>query len=175
MDPRPTTVSDRRRSADADRELTRGGSVYTTTGRRDFSTVGILTLLLRRGERLDVSDRRRPLPSPPRTVGAAVVVIVACAFLYPLLGGVQDPASGTEVGVTVASPADAPRYYLTTVLPESLCFSVSTFAWGASDLRPVGAARWLATLEALLGMGLFALLVASLARPADAGLGGGNG
>lgn len=103
---------------------------------------------------------------PWRTLGASVLFIVAFAVAYPLTGGVEATADERAITYALAEPADAPRWWIASVLFKSLYFSVSTFATlGFGDFRPVGRwARMLAGVEALLGGLLMALLVVVLAR-----------
>jgi hypothetical protein len=104
--------------------------------------------------------------NPWRIIAVSLLVIVSWAFLYPLTGGLTDTATGNSFGFVVETPADAPKYYLTTVFLKSLYFSVITFATlGYGDIVPIGgAARALATVETLLGSLLTALLVFVLSR-----------
>lgn len=102
---------------------------------------------------------------PWRVVGTSVVVILVCAILYPLLGGVAVDHSGTTL--TVFEPLDTPLDELPggTWL-ASLYFSLVTFTTlGYGDIQPASApAQYLAGIESLVGAALLALLVAVLAR-----------
>jgi voltage-gated potassium channel Kch len=104
--------------------------------------------------------------NPWRLVGVSALVILVSAVLYPLTGGLLDTASGETFGFVVETPGEAPQYYFGTVFLKSLYFSAVTFATlGYGDIQPVGAyARFVATVETLLGSVLTALLVFVLAR-----------
>ena len=100
---------------------------------------------------------------PPRTSAA---LILLCAALYPLIGGIQETVGSDTTTWTLESPKDAPPFWLAHILVRSLYFSVITFSTlGYGDIRPIGTvARWLAGAESLLGSILMALLVFVLTR-----------
>lgn len=102
--------------------------------------------------------------SPLRVVGASLLVIVACALVYPFLGLAS--MAGAESSLT--SPPSSPRTFLLEVFTTSLYFSVVTFSTlGYGDLRPEGwLAQALASAEALVGALLIALIVFVLGRRA---------
>ncbi|WP_459190738.1 pentapeptide repeat-containing protein [Halosimplex sp. J119] len=101
-----------------------------------------------------------------RVLGASAVVIILCAALYPLTGGIQETVGGDTTTWSLESPEDAPPFWIAFILFRSLYFSMITFSTlGYGDIRPVGtAARWLAGVESLLGSILMALLVFVLTR-----------
>lgn len=104
--------------------------------------------------------------SPRRVLGTSLSLILVCALLYPLTGGIQEIDAGRAITYTIDEPTDAPRWWVAGVLFKSLYFSIITFATvGYGDLQPVGSwARALASVESLLGGLLMALLVVVLAR-----------
>ena len=130
--------------------------------------------------------------SPWRVLGSSFALILICALLYPVTGGIQETVDGAAItwevenpggavgnatdGATngTGTPADggAPsageplHYYLATVLFKSLYFSVITFSTlGYGDIQPVGTgARTIAATESFLGSLLMALLVFVLTR-----------
>ncbi|WP_435179222.1 pentapeptide repeat-containing protein [Halorussus sp. AFM4] len=104
--------------------------------------------------------------SPYRVLFASLVVIVVCALLFPLTGGIQETQAGETITYAIQNPEDAPWWWLGDVLFKSLYFSVVTFATlGLGDIQPIGPfARFLAGLESILGSLLAALLVFVLAR-----------
>ncbi|WP_123538554.1 pentapeptide repeat-containing protein [Halosimplex salinum] len=101
-----------------------------------------------------------------RVLGASAALIVACAIMYPLTGGIQETAGNDTTTWSLESPEDAPPYYVALILVKSLYFSAITFSTlGYGDIRPVGAAaRGVAGVESLLGSILMALLVFVLSR-----------
>lgn len=104
--------------------------------------------------------------NPWRVLGASLLLIVICAGLYPMTGGVQEVGTDSAITYALDEPADAPRWWVGRVFLKSLYFSVTTFATlGYGDLQPVGSwARTVAGAEALLGGLLMALLVVVLIR-----------
>lgn len=104
--------------------------------------------------------------SPWRVVATSAVVIVLCAVLYPLTGGIQEVADERTITYSIDDPESTPRWFLLLVLFKSLYFSTVTFATlGYGDIQPVGAvARVIAGVEALTGQLLVALLVFVLTR-----------
>lgn len=106
--------------------------------------------------------------NPWRVIATAGVVIVVCAVLYPLLGGLQETIEQTGVTITysVQNPEVGQWKHLLNVFGKSLYFSMVTFATlGYGDVQPVvNSARFVAATEALLGQLLMALLVFVLTR-----------
>ena len=104
--------------------------------------------------------------NPWQVVTTSVVLILLCAVLYPLTGGIQEAAAGEVITYSVENPETAPVQYLLLVFFKSLYFSTVTFATlGYGDIQPVGTvARAIAGTEALLGQLLVALLVFVLTR-----------
>ncbi|MFB6131451.1 MAG: pentapeptide repeat-containing protein [Salinigranum sp.] len=104
--------------------------------------------------------------SPWRVLTTQAVVVLACALLFPLTGGIQETGVNHAVTYSVRNPSTAPWYWIFQVLFKSLYFSVITFATlGYGDIQPVGAwARMLAGGESLVGALLMALLVFVLTR-----------
>jgi hypothetical protein len=104
--------------------------------------------------------------SPYRVLLTSLVVIVGCAILFPLTGGIQETQEGRTITYALENPEDAPQWWIGRVLFKSLYFSVVTFATlGYGDIQPIGtSARFLAGIEALLGALLAALLVFVLTR-----------
>ena len=104
--------------------------------------------------------------SPSRVVVTSLVLIVACALLYPFTDGIREPATGTVIAYGPADPIGMTLGELFATLFTSLYFSVITFGTlGYGDIQPVGtAARALASVESLLGALLLALLVYVLTR-----------
>jgi hypothetical protein len=114
-----------------------------------------------------MGDRELVPPNPWRLFAVAVAVILAFAVLFPFAGGFVDTTGDTSITYTVSDAFDAPASFVATVLAKSFHLSVLTFTLvGAEGLAPVGVTRFLVDLEALLGMGFLALLVASLIRDA---------
>ena len=106
-------------------------------------------------------------PRPWRIVWTAFVVILTFALLFPFTGGFAKTTPDRAVTYTVSDPLGTPAWFLVSAFTESLHLSVQTFTLvGAEGLVPMGATRFLVDLEALLGMGFLALLVASLIREA---------
>ena len=107
--------------------------------------------------------------SPTRVITSSVGVIVGCAVLYPLMGGLRAPIAGVyglenpATELLTASPE-----HLALLFFKGLYFSVVTFATlGYGDMQPIGTwARALAGIESLLGSLLMALLVFVLTRRA---------
>lgn len=104
--------------------------------------------------------------NPRRVVATSAAVIVGCALLYPLTGGIQETAGGATITYTIEDPEAVPEQYLLFVFFKSLYFSTVTFATlGYGDIQPVGTvARAIAGSEALLGQLLLALFVFVLTR-----------
>lgn len=104
--------------------------------------------------------------SPSRVIASSLVLIVACALLYPLTDGIREVATGTVIAYPLSDPTGMPPGRLLSILFTSLYFSVITFGTlGYGDIRPIGtAARALASIESLLGALLLALLVYVLTR-----------
>ncbi|NHN47732.1 ion transporter [Halostella sp. JP-L12] len=99
--------------------------------------------------------------SPWRVLGSSAVVILLCAILFPITGGIQESGAEYAITYTLEQPEDTAVPVIVTVLFKSLYFSVVTFATlGFGDISPVGNfARMLAGIESLLGSLLLALLV----------------
>ncbi|WP_226039278.1 pentapeptide repeat-containing protein [Natrinema sp. DC36] len=104
--------------------------------------------------------------SPWRVVTTSLLLILVCAGLYPLTGGIQEVGTDSAVTYQIDDPTDAPRWLLVQAFLKSLYFSVITFATlGYGDIQPVGGwARAIAGVETLLGSLLMALLVFVLTR-----------
>ena len=104
--------------------------------------------------------------SPWRVLAVQALVIVLCAALYPVTGGIQETSLDQTVAFRVADPSTAPSNWILRVFFKSLYFSVVTFATlGYGDIQPIGFwARMIAGMEALLGVLLMALLVFVLTR-----------
>ena len=104
--------------------------------------------------------------SPWRVLATSAILMVLCAVLYPLTGGIQEVSLDREITYTLEDPQTAPVWLLAEVFFKSLYFSAVTFATlGYGDIQPVGTwARAIAGLESLLGSLLMALLVFVLTR-----------
>ena len=105
--------------------------------------------------------------NPWRVIATATFIIVSCAVLYPLLGGIQETANGKTITYSVKNLETNRLYFLVFgVFLRSLYFSTVTFTTlGYGDIEPVtGMPRAIAGLEALLGQLLMALLVFVLTR-----------
>ncbi|MFC7237291.1 pentapeptide repeat-containing protein [Saliphagus sp. GCM10025317] len=104
--------------------------------------------------------------SPWRVVASSLVLILVCALLYPLTGGIQAVGVNQAITYTLDDPSRASVETIVTVFLESLYFSIVTFATlGYGDIQPVGTwARLLAGFESLTGSLLMALLVFVLTR-----------
>ena len=104
--------------------------------------------------------------NPWRVVATSLVLILVCAGLYPLTGGVQEIGTDTAVTYEIDDPTDTSGRVLLQAYLKSLYFSVVTFATlGYGDIQPVGQwARAIAGIETLLGSLLMALLVFVLTR-----------
>ncbi|WP_440007967.1 pentapeptide repeat-containing protein [Halomicrococcus sp. SG-WS-1] len=104
--------------------------------------------------------------SPYRVIATSLVVVVLCAILYPLTGGIQETAGGFAITYEVENPGTTPGSFLSLVFFKSLYFSTITFATlGYGDIQPIGEwARVVAGVEALLGHMLLALLMFVLTR-----------
>src|SRR5262249_24892843 len=92
-----------------------------------------------------------------------LAVIVALGGIYSALalrspGTLVDASQGSAVPIGEAS--------LLSVLAHCLYFSATTFVTLSFGIVPVGGARALAVLEALLGLVLVSLFTVSLARGA---------
>ncbi len=103
---------------------------------------------------------------PWRVVFWSGFLMVFCAIIYPLVGGVQETQSQMTITYSVGDPAAITPHGLLIVFAKSLYFSVVTFATlGYGDIHPIGTwARALAGGEALLGSLLMALLLFVLTR-----------
>lgn len=99
--------------------------------------------------------------SPWRVIATSVLLILVCAALYPLTGGIQEVGTETAVTYEIDDPTETPSRVLGRAYLKSLYFSVITFATlGYGDIQPVaGMARAIAAAETLLGSLLMALLV----------------
>ncbi|ELZ19404.1 ion transport 2 domain protein [Haloterrigena salina JCM 13891] len=104
--------------------------------------------------------------SPWRVVATSLLLIVVCAGLFPLTGGIREVGTDTAITYEIDDPADTPGPVLVRTFLKSLYFSVITFATlGYGDIQPVGGwARAVAGIETLLGSLLMALLVFVLTR-----------
>ncbi len=104
--------------------------------------------------------------SPWRVVTTSLVLILVCAGLYPLTGGIQEVGTETAVTYQIEDPTETPGPVLARAFLKSLYFSIITFATlGYGDIQPVaGLARAIASVETLLGSLLMALLVFVLTR-----------
>ena len=104
--------------------------------------------------------------NPWRVVATSLVLILVCAGLYPVTGGVQEVGTETAVTYEIEDPTETPWRVLLRAFLKSLYFSVVTFATlGYGDIQPVGQwARTIAGIETLLGSLLMALLVFVLTR-----------
>ncbi|AEH36675.1 pentapeptide repeat-containing protein [Halopiger xanaduensis] len=107
--------------------------------------------------------------SPWRVVATSLLLIVVCAGLYPLTGGVKEVGTDSAVTYAIEDPADTPGRVLVRAFLKSLYFSVVTFATlGYGDIQPVGQwARAIASVETLLGSLLMALLVFVLTQSVE--------
>ena len=130
--------------------------------------------------------------NPWRVIATAFAVIVLCALIYPMTGGIQETVTQSvgpireaaratnATNVTEANPATrqvtvtwsldhalrSEPWALVTLFLRSLYFSAITFTTlGYGDIAPVGnAARVVAGVESLVGAMLTALLVFVLSR-----------
>ena len=104
--------------------------------------------------------------SPSRVIATSVALILFCALLYPVTGGVQEIRLNRTITYELTDPAGASPARLLAVFLQSLYFSVVTFATlGYGDIQPVGPwARAIAATEALAGPLMMALLVFVLTR-----------
>lgn len=130
--------------------------------------------------------------SPWRVIATAFAVIVVCALIYPMTGGIQETVSQSAgpikeaaratnaTNITETNPStrqvtvtwsvdqalEQEPWALVTLFLRSLYFSAITFTTlGYGDIAPVGnAARVVAGLESLVGAMLTALLVFVLSR-----------
>ncbi|WP_137283854.1 pentapeptide repeat-containing protein [Halorussus salinisoli] len=106
--------------------------------------------------------------NPWRVMATSAFVIVLCALLYPVTGGIQEvlEETGTPIQYVVSDPETSQWNWLLFVFGKSLYFSTVTFATlGYGDIQPLGGlARAIAGGEALLGQLLMALLVFVLSR-----------
>lgn len=104
--------------------------------------------------------------SPTRVIAASAALILLCALLYPVTGGVQEIGLNRTITYEITDPSGASPARLLSVFLQSLYFSVVTFATlGYGDIQPVGPwARTIAGLEALAGPLMMALLVFVLTR-----------
>lgn len=104
--------------------------------------------------------------SPWRVIGTALLLIVVCAMMYPLTGGIREVSGDETITYQIDDPTQAPLRVLLNAFLRSLYFSIVTFATlGYGDIQPVGGwARVIAGIESLLGILLMALLVFVLTR-----------
>ena len=105
--------------------------------------------------------------SPWRVIATSAAVILGCAVLYPLTGGLVEGLPTDDVRRwEVLELSEAAPLVLLRAFSKSLYFSTVTFATlGYGDIQPVGPwARAIAGFEALLGQLLLALLVFVLTR-----------
>ncbi|WP_254768361.1 pentapeptide repeat-containing protein [Salinilacihabitans rarus] len=104
--------------------------------------------------------------SPWRVVASSLVLILVCALLYPLTGGIREVGVDTAITYSLEDPTQASLAALLSVFFRSLYFSIVTFATlGYGDIQPIGTvARTIAGVESLLGSLLMALLVFVLTR-----------
>ena len=104
--------------------------------------------------------------SPWRVIATSAALIVLCAALYPLTGGIQEVRVEQAITYTLENPTETPAWWLVNVFFTSLYFSAITFATlGYGDIQPVGPwARAIAGFESLVGSLLMALLVFVLTR-----------
>ena len=104
--------------------------------------------------------------TPYRVLVTSLIVIVVCALLFPLTGGIQEVDGSRAITYSIEDPSSASRWWIGQVLFKSAYFSVVTFATlGYGDIQPIGTgARFLAGVEAILGSLLAAILVFVLTR-----------
>ncbi|WP_247002582.1 pentapeptide repeat-containing protein [Halosolutus gelatinilyticus] len=104
--------------------------------------------------------------SPWRVLTTSLVLILLCAVLYPLTGGIQEVGTDSAVTYQIEDPTETPANVLLRAFFKGLYFSVITFATlGYGDIQPVGSlARAIAGVETMLGSLLMALLVFVLTR-----------
>ncbi|MFC6719202.1 pentapeptide repeat-containing protein [Natrialbaceae archaeon GCM10025810] len=104
--------------------------------------------------------------SPWRVIATSAALILVCAALYPLTGGIQEVGADSAITYRIEDPTDAPPWLLLETYFKGLYFSVTTFATlGYGDMQPVGSlARIIAGVETLLGSLLMAVLVFVLTR-----------
>ncbi|WP_226022025.1 pentapeptide repeat-containing protein [Halomicrobium salinisoli] len=104
--------------------------------------------------------------SPYRVLLVSLFVIVVCALLFPLTGGIQETQGGQAITYTIEDPEATPLWWTAEILYKSLYFSMITFATlGYGDIQPVGPyARMLAAVETIIGSLLSAILVFVLTR-----------
>lgn len=103
--------------------------------------------------------------NPYRVVGSAAVVILVCAFLFPLTGGIEETSGETSIIWSIDHLGQSIDF-LVFIYLKSIYFSIITFTTlGYGDIRPVGnMARAIAGIESLLGALLTAMLVFVLSR-----------
>ena len=104
--------------------------------------------------------------SPTRVVTSSTVLMVFCAILYPLTGGLRTASGTYALEQPVQDIATATPGQLAQIFYNGLYFSVVTFATlGYGDMQPIEpVARAIAGVESLLGSVLMALLVFVLTR-----------
>lgn len=99
--------------------------------------------------------------SPGRVVQWAFMTILTFGLLYPFVGGLETGAEIVAVNDILSSPNELVEAFL-----YGLEFSVGAFAFGTpraiTPATEIG--RILASIESLLGMGLFALFVFALIK-----------
>lgn len=107
--------------------------------------------------------------SPWRVVATSLSLILVCAVLYPMTGGIREVRGDETITYLIRDPTQAPVRVLSSAFLRSLYFSVVTFATlGYGDIQPVGRwARAIASVESLLGALLLALLVYVLTRSVE--------
>lgn len=107
--------------------------------------------------------------SPWRVLWTSAIVVLACALLFPFVGGLRDTVPAEPVTYSLAVPPERSAGEVLGVLGTSLYLSVVTFGTlGFGDVEPVGtAARALAAVETLVGFALVALLISVLLQRGD--------
>lgn len=104
--------------------------------------------------------------NPWRILGFSALVIVLCALLFPVIGGLKETAATPPTIYTLKFPPNASTREMVVIFTNSLYFSIVAFSTlGYGDIQPIGVeARLLAGIESLLGFGLLALLITVLFR-----------
>lgn len=104
--------------------------------------------------------------NPWRVIAISALVIVLCALLFPIIGGLRETTTTPPAMYALEFSPNASMGEMVVIFVKSLYFSVVIFATlGYGDIQPIGvAARAVAGIESLFEFGLVALLISVLFR-----------
>lgn len=102
------------------------------------------------------------MADPRRIVTLAILVVLVFTILFPFTGQIVDTTEQNNPTFSLGDVTDHPSYYTIHVLALSFHASVQTFSLSTSQgLLVTGPARYLADIEAFLGILFIAALAGS--------------